>query len=60
MTGAILSALPVGIALMLHWTSPGYLDILVNHPIGKFLIVSAIVLLITAHFVMRKILDIRI
>jgi tight adherence protein B len=60
MTGAILSALPIGIALMLNWTSPGYLDILVDHPIGKYLIIAAVFFLIAAHFVMRRILDIRI
>jgi tight adherence protein B len=60
MTGMILSCLPVGIALMLNWTSPGYLDILVDHPLGKYLITAAIVFLVAAHVVMRKILDIRI
>ncbi len=60
MTGAILSMLPIGIALMLNWTSPGYLNILVDHPIGKYLIVAAITFLGAAHVVMRKILDIRL
>lgn len=60
LTGGVLTALPIGIALMLNWTAPGYLDVLVDHPIGKYLIVAAIVFLISAHFVMRKILDIKI
>jgi tight adherence protein B len=60
MTGAILTALPIGIALMLNWTAPGYLDVLIENPIGKYLIVAAVLFLIAAHFVMRKILDIRI
>lgn len=60
LTGLILTILPLGIALMLNWTAPGYLDILRDHPIGKYLILLAITFLITAHFVMRKILDIRI
>lgn len=60
LTGLILTILPIGIALMLHWASPGYLDILTERPIGKFLIIAAVLFLIAAHFVMRKILDIRI
>lgn len=60
LTGLILAILPVGIALMLNWTAPGYLDILRDHPIGKYLILLALTFLVTAHFVMRKILDIRI
>jgi tight adherence protein B len=60
LTGGILTALPIGIALMLNWTAPGYLDILTEHPIGKYLIVAAFVFLGAAHFVMRKILDIKI
>jgi len=60
LTGAILTAMPLGIAMMLNYTAPGYLDILVDHPIGKYLIVGAIAFLVAAHFVMRKILDIKI
>lgn len=60
LTGLILTILPIGIALMLHWTSPGYLNILLDHPVGKYLIITAITFLIASHFVMRKILDIRI
>ncbi|MCX6609935.1 MAG: hypothetical protein NTW74_03680, partial [Acidobacteria bacterium] len=60
LTGAVLTAVPIVIVLMLNWTSPGHLDILADHPIGKYLIVTAICFLIAAHFVIRKILDIRI
>ncbi len=60
LTGLILSILPIGIAMMLNWTAPGYLDILIEHPLGKFLIMAAVLFLVAAHFVMRKILDIKI
>ncbi len=60
LTGAILTALPIGIALMLNWTSPGYLDILIQDPVGKYLIVAAFFFLLTANLVIRKILDIQI
>lgn len=60
MTGAVLTVLPIGIATMLYFTSPGYLEILFQHPIGKYLVMGAIGFLVTAHFVINKILDIRI
>jgi tight adherence protein B len=60
MTGAVLTVLPIAIAAMLHTTSPGYLDILRDHPVGRYLIFGAVVFLILAHFVIRRILDIRI
>lgn len=59
-TGTILTLLPIGIALMLNWTSPGYLEILTEDPIGKYLIVAAFVFLLAANLVIRKILDIQI
>ncbi len=60
LTGAVLTVLPIGIAVMLNSTAPGYLDILRDHPIGRYMIVAAVIFLIAAHFVIRKILDIRI
>ena len=60
LTGGVLTAVPIVIVLMLNWTSPGYLDILTDHPIGKYLIVGALCFLVAAHFVIRKILDIKI
>ncbi|WP_051669384.1 type II secretion system F family protein [Bryobacter aggregatus] len=60
LTGAVLTVLPIGIAVMLHSTAPGYLDILNDNPVGRYMVVAAVILLIAAHFVIRKILDIRI
>ncbi len=60
LTGLILTLLPLGIAAMLHFAAPGHLDILTEHPVGRLMIVGALVLLVAAHFVMRRILDIRI
>ncbi len=60
LTGAVLTVLPIGIAVMLNSTAPGYLDILRDHVIGRYMIVAAVIFLIAAHFVIRKILDIRI
>jgi tight adherence protein B len=59
-TGAILTAVPVGIAAMMTIVSPAYMQVLYNHPWGKSLIAIGILCLIAAHFVIRKLVDIRI
>ena len=60
LTGLILTMLPVGIAGMMTFVSPGYLKILIDYPIGKDLIAAAIGCLILAHFVIRKLVQIEI
>jgi len=60
LTGLILTILPVGIALMMMFVSPGYMQVLFNDPTGKNLIAIAIGCLILAHFVIRKIVDIKV
>ena len=60
LTGVILTILPIGIAVMMLVVSPGYMQVLFNHPVGKNLIVIAIGCLILAHFVIRKIVDIKV
>ena len=60
MTGMILTVLPIAISVMMLWVSPGYMQVLYNHPYGKNLILAAVVCLILAHFVIRKIVDIKI
>jgi tight adherence protein B len=60
LTGVILTILPIGIAIMMMIVSPGYMQILFNHPYGKNLITAAVVCLVLAHFVIRKIVDIKV
>ncbi len=60
LTGAILTILPIGIAIMMMFVSPGYMQVLFNHPLGKQLVGAAIACLLLAHFVIRKLVDIRI
>jgi tight adherence protein B len=60
LTGMILTILPIGIAIMMMIVSPGYMDVLFNHPWGKNLITAAVVCLVLAHLVIRKIVDIKI
>jgi tight adherence protein B len=60
LTGAILSALPLVIAIMMTIFSPGYMQTLYFHPWGKTLIAGAIGCLVLAQVVIRKIVDIKI
>jgi tight adherence protein B len=60
LTGLILSILPLGIAAMMIVVSPGYMAILYNHPWGKTMIAAAAGCLIAAHFVIRKLVDIKL
>ena len=60
LTGAILTILPIGIAVMMMVVSPGYMQVLFNHPWGKSLVGAAIACLLLAHFVIRKLVDIRV
>lgn len=60
LTGAILTILPICIAVMMLFVSPGYMQILFNHPYGKDLITAAVACLVLAHFVIRKIVDIKV
>lgn len=60
LTGVILTILPVAIAIMMMIVSPGYMQVLFNHPYGKTLITAAIVCLLLAHVVIRRIVDIKL
>ena len=60
MTGAVLTVLPLVIAGMMMIVNPSYLTILVYNPYGKYLISGAIICLVLAHVVIRRIVDIKI
>ncbi|HUA86810.1 MAG TPA: type II secretion system F family protein [Bryobacteraceae bacterium] len=60
LTGVILTALPIVISGMMLYFSPGYLQILFHYPYGKTLIAAAVACLVLAHFVIRKIVDIKV
>lgn len=60
MTGIVLSVLPLFIAGMMFFVSPGYLTVLIAAPQGKYLIAAAGVCLVLAHFIIQRLVDIRI
>jgi tight adherence protein B len=59
-TGLVLTALPIAIALMMQAVNPGYLDILFETPAGVEMVVVCLAALVAAHFVIRKIVDVRL
>lgn len=59
-TALILTCLPFFIAGVMLMVSSGYLDILVNHPVGRILIVAGICAQILAYFVINRIVDIKV
>lgn len=60
MTGGVLTILPFGIAGVLYLTSPQYLLTLVDHPFGPTMIGAAIVFVVAGHFVIQRIVSIRV
>jgi tight adherence protein B len=59
-TGLVLTALPIAIAILMDAVNPGYLDILFETPAGREMVVVCLVALVAAHFVIRKIVDVRL
>ncbi|HEX5227171.1 MAG TPA: type II secretion system F family protein [Bryobacteraceae bacterium] len=60
LTGAVLTVLPIGIAAIMMVVNPSYLAILIHHPYGTYLIAAAVICLLVARFVIRRIVDIKI
>jgi tight adherence protein B len=60
LTGLILTIVPVAIAIMMTMVAPGYMAALFTHPYGKHMLWAAVVCLVLAHFLIRKIVDLKI
>jgi len=60
MTGGVLTALPLVISGIMMVVNPSYMAVLIYHPDGKYLIAGAVVCLVLAHFVIRRIVDIKL
>jgi tight adherence protein B len=59
-TGMVLTVLPLGIAALMTAVNPGYLNILLETPTGREMIVVCAVALVAAHFVIRRIVDVKL
>jgi tight adherence protein B len=60
LTGGVLTALPLVISGIMMVVNPSYMAVLIYHPYGKYLIAGAVVCLVLAHVVIRRIVDIRL
>jgi tight adherence protein B len=60
MTGAVLTVLPIGIAAVMMVVNPSYLATLIHYPYGRLLIAAAVICLVAARFIIRRIVDIKI
>ncbi|MBE0660477.1 MAG: type II secretion system F family protein [Bryobacteraceae bacterium] len=59
MTGGVLTALPVGISVVMFVVNPEYMANLFQQPVGRALVMAAIVANIAAHVVIKKMSRIR-
>jgi tight adherence protein B len=60
LTGAVLTILPLVISGIMMVVNPSYMAVLIYHPYGKYLISAAVLCLVLAHFVIRRIVDIKL
>ncbi len=59
-TGAVLTVLPLVIAVLMTAVNPGYLNILIENPTGKNMVIICAVALVAAHLVIRKIVNVKL
>jgi tight adherence protein B len=59
-SGWVLAALPIGLAAILSFINPGYLQPLIEEPIGHIAIVAALTLELVGFFAIQKIVDIEV
>jgi tight adherence protein B len=59
-TGAVLTFLPFLIAIMMTIVNPGYLNILLEHPTARLVTAGCMLALVLGHFVIQKIVDVRL
>jgi tight adherence protein B len=60
LSGMVLLALPVVLAIYMHVRNPNYLAVLFRDPMGQLMLVGAVVLQIIGAIVIKKIVDIKI
>lgn len=60
LTGLVLTVLPLVIATVMLAVDPSYLAALIQYPPGKYLIAAAGACLIAGHFVIRRLVDIKV
>lgn len=59
LTGTVLSAVPVIIALLLFWVNPEQMALLLQSPAGRAMLGGAMLAIVAAHFIIRRMVQIR-
>ena len=59
MSAYVLMAMPVGVAVILGFINPGYLNVFVEHPIGLVMLVGGLLLFATGGFWMSRVVKIK-
>jgi tight adherence protein B len=59
-SGYTLGALPIIVGFLIYMLNPSYMNLLFTHPIGKLMVVLAIVMQVLGFLWIRKIIDIEI
>jgi tight adherence protein B len=60
MTAMVLSALPFAVAGTMLYVNPSYFDLLLDHPLGRTLLFTALCGQVLAYAVIRRIVNIRV
>jgi tight adherence protein B len=60
LSGFVLGLLPITFALIITAINPTYLEPLLTTPVGKNLVLAAVIMQITGFLVIRKILKIKL
>jgi len=57
-TGWVLGCLPIAVGLILFTIAPGQMRVLVDDPVGLYMVITAIVLEVIGVFAIRRIVDV--
>jgi len=60
MTGMMLTAIPIAVVVIMAVVNPAYLEILLGNEIGRTMVMISGVCLVLAHFVIRRIVNIKV
>lgn len=60
MTGMMLTVIPIAVVAIMAVVNPAYLEILLGNPMGRNMVMASAVCLVVAHFVIRRIVDIKV
>jgi len=60
MTGAALSCIPIGVALLMFWVNPDYVKFFFTDDVGQIMMATAVGLQLLGYAIIRKIVSIEV